>query len=50
MKKGAIIKKEDLDFKRPGIGIRPDEIKYVLGRKLNKDIKKDELIRWEDLY
>ena len=50
MKKGVIIKKEDLDFKRPGIGIRPDEIKYVLGRKLNKDIKKDELIRWEDLY
>ena len=49
IKEGEILQKENLDFKRPGTGIRPDEIKYVLGRKVNKDIEKDELIKWEDL-
>ena len=49
IKKGEILQKEHRDFKRPGTGLRPDEIKYVLGRKVNKDIDKDELIKWEDL-
>jgi len=50
IKKGEILQKADIDFKRPGTGIRPDEIRYILGRKLNKDINADELIKWEDLY
>jgi N-acetylneuraminate synthase len=49
IKKGEFLQKKDLDFKRPGTGIRLDEIKYILGRKVNKDIDKDELIKWEDL-
>ena len=49
IKEGEILQKENLDFKRPGTGIRPDEIKYILGRKVNKDIDEDELIKWEDL-
>ena len=49
IKKGEILQELDIDFKRPGIGIRPDEVKYIFGRKANKDIKEDELIRWEDL-
>lgn len=49
IKKGEIIGEKDLDFKRPGTGIRPDEIKYVLGRKVTRDIEKDELINWQDL-
>lgn len=49
IKKGEILQKLDIDFKRPGTGIRPDEIKYILGRKINKDIGEDELIKWEDL-
>ncbi|PKP62019.1 polysaccharide biosynthesis protein, partial [Candidatus Atribacteria bacterium HGW-Atribacteria-1] len=44
-----ILQKLDIDFKRPGTGIRPDEIKYILGRKVNKDIDEDELIKWGDL-
>ena len=35
--------------KRPGSGISPDEIQYVLGRRLTDDIEEDRLIRWEDL-
>jgi len=49
IKKGELLQEKDLDFKRPGTGIRPDEIQYILGRKVNKDIEEDELIKWEDL-
>lgn len=49
LKKGDIIRLEDLEVKRPGTGIRPDEIKYVIDRKINKDFSVDELIYWEDL-
>ncbi len=49
IKKGELLKEKDLDFKRPGTGIKPDEIKYILGRKVNKDINEDELIKWKDL-
>lgn len=45
---GAIIQKEHLNFKRPGTGIAPDEMNYVIGRKLNKNIEKDALLKWED--
>jgi N-acetylneuraminate synthase len=49
IKKGYIIKEDDLKSKRPGTGIAPDEMKYVIGRKVNRDIAEDELIQWEDL-
>jgi len=49
IKEGEILQKTDLNFKRPGTGIRPDEVKYILGRKVNKDVNEDELIKWEDL-
>ena len=38
-----------LNFKRPGTGISPDEIDYILGRRINRDIEADELIMWKDL-
>lgn len=49
IKEGDILTEENIEFKRPGNGIRPDELKYVLGRKINRNIKADELIQWEDL-
>lgn len=49
LEKGQIIKKEDLTFKRPGTGIAPNEMKYVIGRKINRNFNEDELINWEDL-
>lgn len=49
LKEGDIITNEHIDFKRPGSGIRPDEYKYILGRRVNKNLEKDELIKWEDL-
>jgi sialic acid synthase SpsE len=49
LEKGNIIRREDIVYKRPGTGIAPDELEYVVGRKVNKDISEDELINWEDL-
>ena len=46
---GHIITEEDLTFKRPGLGIPPNESRFLIGRKVNKTIKEDELIKWEDL-
>lgn len=44
LKKGFILKKKDIDFKRPGTGLPPDQLDNILGKVLNKNIKKDELI------
>ena len=46
---GHVVLSEDLDFKRPGTGIAPDEKKYVVGRTINRAIEVDELVHWEDL-
>jgi len=46
--KGVIVKHEDIDFKRPGNGIGPHEMGYILGRRLKRDKKRDELFAWED--
>jgi N-acetylneuraminate synthase len=39
----------DVDFKRPGTGIQPDEMAYVLGRALQRDVSADEELGWIDL-
>jgi N-acetylneuraminate synthase len=46
---GDVLREEDVDFKRPGTGIRPDELSYALGRKLARDLPADETIEWSDL-
>jgi N-acetylneuraminate synthase len=48
IKKGQEITFKDLTFKRPGTGIPPDRTDYVVGRKLKKDKRNDELIMWDD--
>ena len=49
MKAGDVIAEQELDFKRPGTGIRPDEMSYVLGRRLASDIEEDEVLLWRHL-
>lgn len=46
---GETITLDKLFFKRPGTGIVPNELKYVLNRVAKRDIEADELIYWEDL-
>ncbi len=49
MRRGERLTAADLEFKRPGTGIRPDELAYVLGRPLARDVDADEELGWEDL-
>jgi len=46
---GAKISESDIDFKRPGNGISPDEIKYVIGRTLAVNKSEDEVLKFDDL-
>ncbi|MFQ5866771.1 MAG: N-acetylneuraminate synthase [bacterium] len=47
--KGTLIKREILDIKRPGTGIASKELYKVIGKKANRNILKDTLIKWEYL-
>lgn len=48
--KGTVIRDDMLDFKRPGIGLRPGDLGKVVGKKAKKSIEADELISLEKLY
>ena len=51
IKKNYVLKREDLNVLRPcpKNSIDPRNIKKVIGKKVNKDITKDDFLRWEDL-
>jgi N-acetylneuraminate synthase len=46
---GHLLTESDLDAKRPGTGISPNEIDYVLGRSLALDLDADRVITWKHL-
>ncbi len=48
MNKFDIIGVENLAFKKPGDGILARDYKKIIGKKLNKDVKKDYKFQWED--
>jgi N-acetylneuraminate synthase len=48
IKRGSIIKREDLTTKRPGYGIPAKKIDSVIGRKAFRDIARNEMVRWSD--
>ena len=48
-KKGDIINFDDITLKSPGLGIYPYEINKLVGKKINKELKVDDYIRFEDL-
>jgi sialic acid synthase SpsE len=47
--RGHILTEADLDAKRPGTGIAPNEIAHVIGRRLASDVAADQVLRWKDL-
>lgn len=49
MRQGERLTAEDVDFKRPGTGIQPDELRYVLQRPLARDVEAEEELEWTDL-
>lgn len=48
IEKDQEIKKEHISFKRPATGIAPKDLDKVLGKKINKNIKRDELLTWNE--
>lgn len=46
---GSIITKDMLTIKRPGTGIKPKYLEYIIGKKTKRDINKDELIGFGDV-
>jgi len=45
---GHIITKSDLIMKRPGDGISPMHLDYVVGKKVNNDLPEEHKLIWED--
>lgn len=43
LQEGHILRFTDIAIKRPGIGMKPSELKWLEGRTLNKSTEKDEL-------
>ena len=46
---GRVIERSMLSIKRPGTGIAPKCINYVVGKKVNKDLNKNTVLKWEYL-
>jgi len=46
---GNVISERLLTSKRPGTGISPSELNNVLGRTLRVNVKRDQVLKWEDL-
>lgn len=49
MPAGHVISMDDLTAKRPGTGISPHELGYVLGRTLAHPVEADQVLDWKDL-
>ena len=48
--KGEKLSYENLDFKRPGTGISPADVKKVINKRAKRNIKKDSVIKNKDFY
>ncbi|MEH1739361.1 N-acetylneuraminate synthase [Fusobacterium varium] len=49
LKKGDILKEEDLIFKRSNNGIEAEFYKMIIGKKIKRDLKEETIISWDDL-
>lgn len=48
-KAGEILRKEDIDYKRPGRGLKPELTEFVVGLAVNKDMPQDSVLTHRDL-
>jgi len=49
VKSGDRVTMDCFGIKRPGSGILPGDVSYAVGRTFVRDMKCDEIIKWEDL-
>jgi N,N'-diacetyllegionaminate synthase len=48
LKKGNVIKKDDLIAKRPGNGVSPMNIDFYIGKTLISDVEEEQMLKTED--
>jgi sialic acid synthase SpsE len=48
-KAGEVITVDDVDYKRPGTGIKPEMTSFIVGLTVNKDLNNDHILTKEDL-
>ena len=48
-KAGETIAVEDIDYKRPGTGLKPEMTDFVVGMTVNKDLKNDHVLTKKDI-
>jgi N,N'-diacetyllegionaminate synthase len=49
IKKGSILNADDLGIRRPGTGINPKYLYYIIGKRVNTDISQEEVLYWNQL-
>jgi N-acetylneuraminate synthase len=49
MKKGDVLNERNLRIVRPGLGLPPKYFDILIGKKVNKDVKKGTGMSWEIL-
>ena len=49
LKKGTLLTKKNLTFKKPGNGIEVHKLKKVLGKKTRNNVSKHFLLKWSDI-
>ncbi|MCU8082690.1 N-acetylneuraminate synthase family protein [Shewanella sp. SM23] len=49
MKKGETLSVDDIDYKRPGTGLKPELTEFIIGMTINKDLPYDHILTKEDL-
>ena len=49
MKAGEVIKSVDVDYKRPGSGIKPEMTSMIVGRTLRCNVEDDHILNLDDL-
>ena len=49
IKRGGRLNFKNTSIKRPGTGIEPKMLKFLIGMKVNKNLPKDTILRWDDL-
>ncbi|MFT6906571.1 MAG: sialic acid synthase SpsE [Oleiphilaceae bacterium] len=49
MQKGEVISLTDIDYKRPGTGLKPEMTEFIIGMSINKNLDFDHLLTKSDL-
>lgn len=48
-KKGHVLSENDFLFKKPGTGIKSNDINKVVNKQLSRDVSSKKLLKWDDL-